>query len=89
MNRKEYHRKLKDWEAEGYDVSELRDKWFPAKRAKGGSHIGTWLAIVTAVFIIVAGVVIWQVSQTPALIPAPKTVYETETIKRFFGRDKK
>ena len=63
MNRKEYERKLKQWEAEGYDVSELREKWFPTKKAKGRSHIRMWLAIVTAVFIIVAGIAVWMASQ--------------------------
>jgi Tol biopolymer transport system component len=32
VNKKEYERKLKKWEAQGYDVSELREKWFPPKR---------------------------------------------------------
>ena len=65
MNRKEYERKLKQWEAEGYDVSELREKWFLDKKAKDRSHIGKWLAIVTAVFIIVAGIAVWMAVKPP------------------------
>jgi hypothetical protein len=34
MNRREYEKKLSQWEAEGYDVSELREKWFPAKKSR-------------------------------------------------------
>lgn len=71
MNRNDYKKKLGDWEAEGYDVSELREKWFPSRRGRGRSHLGTWLAIVTAVFIVVAGVIIWQVIQPYSLAPAP------------------
>lgn len=86
MNRKEYSGKLRRWEAEGYDVSELREKWFPAKKVKGGSHIVTWLTVIgVAVFIVVTGVVVWQASQppaphpTPPLVPAPITAPQTTT----------
>ena len=72
MNRKEYYDKLRKWEAEGYDVSELRQKWFPAIRGRGGSHLRMWVSVVAAVFIIVAGVFVWQeVQNQPAPIPAP------------------
>ena len=35
MNTKNYKDKLREWEAEGYDVSELREKWFPVRRRRG------------------------------------------------------
>jgi len=69
MKRKDYYDKLKEWEAEGYDVSELRQKWFPARRGKGGSRARIWLPVIAAVFIVVAGIVVWQATQ-----PAPTTV---------------
>ena len=34
MNRKTYYDKVRKWEAEGYDVSELREKWFHGKRTR-------------------------------------------------------
>ena len=71
MNTKEYEKKLKEWEAEGYDVSELREKWFPSRRGRGGSRAGIWMSVVVAVFVVVVGVAIWQVSQPPAPAPAP------------------
>ena len=67
MKRKEYEEKLRAWEAEGYDVSELREKWFPLKGRK--SRIGIWLSLVVVIFIAVAGVVVWQAMQ-----PAPPSV---------------
>ena len=71
MNRKEYYDKLRKWEAEGYDVSELREKWFPSRKGKGGSHIGMWLSVVAVIFIAVAGIVVWQAMQrSPTSVPA-------------------
>lgn len=77
MNRKEYEKKLNKWEAEGYDVSELREKWFPAKK----SHIVRWLLIAIAAFIVVSVGLTWQVwpasplatftAPPPAPEPAP------------------
>ncbi len=66
MNHREYERTLNKWEAEGYDVSELRQKWFSAARVKDRRHVGKWVIILVAVFIVVLGVAIWQASQ-----PAP------------------
>ncbi len=66
MNRKEYERKLREWEAQGYDVSELREKWFPTRK----SHVVRWLSIVVAILLIVAVVAVWQAAQTPAPTPA-------------------
>ncbi len=63
MNRKEYYDKLRKWEAEGYDVSELRQKWFPPKRRRGGSQVKIWFSGFVVVFIVVAGIVIWQAMQ--------------------------
>ena len=71
MKHREYEKKLAVWEAEGYDVSELRQKWFPAIRAKGRSPIVMWSVIVTAVFVVVAGTGIWMASQSAAPRPAP------------------
>ena len=34
MNRREYEGKLREWEDEGYDVSELREKWFDLTSTK-------------------------------------------------------
>jgi hypothetical protein len=69
MNRKEYYNKLRKWETEGYNVSELRQKWFPIKKSLAGS----WLVAIVAVFIVVVGIVIWQASQS-APSPSPAVV---------------
>ncbi len=73
MKRREYEKKLEEWEAQGYDVSELRNKWFPTKSRKGS--IFKWLAIsivIIALAIVITG---WQLSKTqtqaPALTTAP------------------
>ena len=72
MNHREYERTLNKWEAEGYDVSELRQKWFSAARVKDRRHVGKWVIILVAVFIVVLGVAIWQASQpSPHVAPAP------------------
>ncbi len=67
MNTKEYERKLKAWEAEGYDVSELREKWFPVKKR----HLARWLSIGVTICIVIAAVIIWQAAQTPPPTPTP------------------
>jgi len=80
MNRKEYYDKLRKWEAEGYDVSELREKWFPARTGKSGRHLGIWLSVVVVVFVVVAGVVVWQGTQrSPTSIPAVKVPFPPTT----------
>lgn len=79
MKRQEYEKKLAKWESEGYEVSELREKWFPAKSKKSSSG-GKWLAIVAViVVVIVIGVVVtgWQLSKTPAPAPKPTPVPAT------------
>jgi hypothetical protein len=35
MSRKKYYEKLRKWEAEGYNVLELRERWFPAQKVGG------------------------------------------------------
>ena len=63
MNRKNYYDKLRKWEAEGYDVSELREKWFPARRGRGGSHMGKgfpwWGSIVIVLVVVGIALGIW------------------------------
>jgi len=68
MKRKEYEAKLAKWEAEGYQVSELRERRFPVKSHKGG-----WLATAGVVIVVVAVVVVWQAwpAPTPVTTPTP------------------
>ncbi len=73
MNRKDFYDKLRKWEAEGYDVSDVREKWFPPKKKKNGSRIITWLPVLVVIFIIVAGIVIWQAMQ-----PSPYNIPEVQ-----------
>jgi hypothetical protein len=81
VNRKEYRDKLKKWEAEGYNVSELRQKWFPAKSVIGSNRFSLWISVIAAVFVIVVGIVVWQTSQptpAPAPVSAPSPSQATE-----------
>lgn len=71
MKRREYEEKLKAWEADGYDVSELREKWFPAKK----SHATTWLSILTVILIIViVTIVVWQAPSTQMPVLFQETI---------------
>jgi len=82
MSREDYERKLREWEAQGYDVSELRQKWFPAKKAKGKSHKYRWLAIALSITIVAVGIVIWQPwSGAPEATPAPAAPAPAPTAK--------
>ena len=87
MKRSEYERKLEKWEAEGYDVSELREKWFPKAKVRR-----RWLAVTLAIIILVGGLVelnlhiIWPVSAptpTPELAPIPAPSPETDSCTVF------
>jgi hypothetical protein len=72
MNRKDYFDKMRKWETEGYDVSSLKEKWFPRK-GKGST---VWVLGIVVVFISVAGIVIWQLSKPPS----PSTPYVASTV---------
>ncbi|MGB5925603.1 MAG: hypothetical protein WBH01_05860 [Dehalococcoidia bacterium] len=56
MKRGEYHEKLKQWEAEGYDVSEFKQKWFPEGNGRGRSR--AWMPRVAGILDLVGGVVV-------------------------------
>jgi peptide/nickel transport system substrate-binding protein len=81
----DYERKLREWEAEGYDVSELREKWFPAKKAKGGGHKGRWfITILAIIFVAAGGIFVWQAlpkgnspqpTKLTETVPAPVPIY--------------
>jgi hypothetical protein len=72
MNRKEHENKLAKWEAEGYDVSELRRKWFPARRAGTKEYKANWLAIIIPIVIVITALTVWQAWPEPT-IPASTT----------------
>jgi len=60
MKWREYYDKLRQWEAEGYDVSELKQKWFPEGGARGKSRARTVLSAVVVALVVVGGFFIWQ-----------------------------
>ena len=63
MRRREYERKLKQWEAEGYKVSGLREKfekWRAAQETRVGGKRFKWASIASVVFIVVVAVVVDQ-----------------------------
>ncbi|MDP7415629.1 MAG: thermonuclease family protein, partial [Dehalococcoidales bacterium] len=76
-----YEARLIQWEAEGYDVSEFREKWLPAKKTKTESRKYYWLAIALTIVVLPAAFFILQVWQevipvtvpTPSPAPAPET----------------
>ena len=73
MKRREYEKKLREWEAEGYDVSELREKWFPIKKAEVKDYrYNRVILALTAIFIVLSSVVVWQaVKPAPIRVPTP------------------
>jgi len=60
MKWREYYEKLRQWEAEGYDVSELKQKWFPENRRGGRSLARIALSLVVVAITMVGGLLIWQ-----------------------------
>ena len=57
MKWRNYYEKLRRWEAEGYDVSDLRQKWFP----RGvGSRTRVVLSLIAASLVVVGGILMWQ-----------------------------
>jgi hypothetical protein len=57
----EYERKLKQWEAEGFDVSELRERWFSPKETKKAKKPGMgfkwWIAVSLLSLVIIGSIV--------------------------------
>ena len=75
MRRREYERKLEQWEAEGYKVSGLREKfekWRAAQETRVGSKRYKWASIAAVALILVVAVVVWQgwLKAAPELEPA-------------------
>ncbi|MGB5925604.1 MAG: hypothetical protein WBH01_05865 [Dehalococcoidia bacterium] len=59
--RGEYHEKLEQWEAEGYDVSEFKQKWFPEGEGTGKGR--AWMPRAAGILDLVGGVygLIWSI----------------------------
>ena len=77
MDRREYEEKLKKWEAEGYDVSELRKRWFPAKIEKARSGGRGWLfgftLVAVAVIAVFVGIQLGKTGQTEKPVTSTAT----------------
>ena len=59
MDRKGIEKRIRQWEAEGYDVSELKQKWFP-KGAGGRSRTWIVLSVVVVASVVVIALSMWQ-----------------------------
>ncbi len=75
MKHGEYEKKLAQWEAEGYDVSEFRQKWFPRSARPANRMSWRMPAILLSTIFLVTTLVIWQPWQffnalTPRYSPA-------------------
>ena len=53
MKREEYHERLRQWEAEGYDVSEFKQKWF--SEGGGTDRSRGWMPKVAGILDFVGG----------------------------------
>ena len=66
----EYKNKVRQWEAEGYDVEKLKQKWFGWK-TKGIGHLVTALGLTVTVALIVGAVFFVRPSSTSYIPPTP------------------
>jgi hypothetical protein len=74
----DYKRKLKEWEADGYDVSELKDKWFPRKDRR---IIALWFTVCIVIIISASLIIIpqWNHPGPEPGIPEPGNTDNSET----------